>query len=270
MIKPTFYLLFMLIFNIQCWAATILQDGFESGDLSSPVGTGSWGASNAGTNDSVSVSSLEPHVGMYSLRFLFYGDYPSDAWAEQRADFGSQYSEIWGRLYVYIPENYLHAATSPNNNKFWAVYASPYTSPGFQINLSTARISDTQSALVLHIYDDGIEQTPLSPDNDFINSGDFGTWLEIIVHVKVPANTSSSDGIIEVWKNGAKVADYDNLDIYGSAGRNYIDEMYLLGWSNSGFVDTTIFYIDDVLISDTQIGSDPTISLTGTCTGTIR
>lgn len=254
--KRIFVFLTILLFCSVAGASDLLTDSFESGGLSNPGGSGgSWGATQYDEgNDYVEVSSDTAHTGSYSLKFFFEGGGSSDdAWAEQRINL-PQKSEVWGRLYILIPSNYAHRNVSPSNNKFWAIYADPYNNPGFQINLSTDYYGG-YSELDLHTYDDGGENSVLVPETGFITSDDLGNWLEIIVHVKVPTNTSSNDGVIEVWKDGVQLADYDSLDIFGSSSRNYIDEMYLLGWANSGFAQNTTFYIDDITISDTELTS---------------
>lgn len=246
-------LLFLLFL---CWpvqsakAELFLEDGFESGDRSSPDGLGSWRI----TDGAVTVSSERPRTGTYSLRMEFIGNPTGDAMAEQRANV-PQTNEFWGRVFLYIPVNYFHRSVSPSNNKFWAVYAQPYTSPGFQMNLSLEAGTGGSSNLSIHRYHNGKEVSVLSPYQNFISLSDRGKWIEVVLRVKVPNNLTSNDGIIQVWKNGVKVADYVELNIFGSSGRNYIDGTYLLGWSNSGFAENTVMYIDDVLIGSEKINS---------------
>lgn len=242
-----FAVLFLFTTTQSLKAQNLLEDGFESGNRSSPIG-GAWRISP----DTTTVSPENPRTGLYSLRFQFDSNPTGDAMAEQRADL-LQTNELWGRMYLYIPTNYYHRNVSPSNNKFWAVYASPYTSPGFQMNLSLSAGLGGNSNLQVHRYDNGKEMSVLSPYSNFITSADRGKWIEVMIRVKVPTNNTSNDGIIQVWKNGTSVANYKQLDMYGSNGRNYIDQMYLLGWSNSGFDATTIMYIDDVVISNTPI-----------------
>ena len=255
--KPIIIVLSVLILCLSSKnvnAANFLTDGFESGNLTSPVVSGSsgWGGTSAGSGDNVSVSNERAHSGSNSLRFSFGGNASTtdDAWAEQRADV-TQTNEFWGRMYVYIPSNYYHRSVSPNNNKFWAIYAKPYETPGFQVNLSTYAWTSGGSGLALHTINNGAEQTAIDAYPNFITSSDFGTWMEIIVRVKVSTGPSSADGIIQVWKNGTRIANYTSLNIYGNNGRNYINQIYLLGWSNSGFNQTTTMYVDDV-----TLGSD--------------
>ncbi len=246
-----FAVLFLCITTQTINAQTLLQDGFESGDRSASTGGGYWGDYTPSTT---TISTEMAHSGSHSLRFQFNGnsDQTADAWAEQRAVL-PQINEFWGRMYVYIPTNYSHRNVSPNNNKFWAIYANPYTSPGFQINLSLSAASGGNSNLDIHRYHNGSEKPAMTVFNNFIATVDRGKWMEVMVRVKVPTSSTANDGIVQVWKNGVQVVSYTNLDMYGSAGRNYINEMYLLGWSNSGFDQTTVMYIDDVVISNSSL-----------------
>lgn len=83
-------------------------------------------------------------------------------------------------------------------------------------------------------------------------SADLGKWMEVIIHLKI-ASESNDDGIIEVWKNGEKYFDTTNLPNHSELGYNYYDKGYLLGWSNSGFEEETILYIDNVIFSTETI-----------------
>ncbi len=238
------------------YAAVFFQDGFESGNLSHSENGTTWSNSGAG----ISVSSSMARTGSYSLKFHFAGS-GDDAWAEQRASLGSNMTDFWIRYYLYVPTNYKHRSVSPANNKFLAIFRSPYSSPGFQINLSTEPESGGNSKLEIHYYNNGSEQSPIMPSGGggfLSSSADGGKWAEFITHVKVLTASGSSDGVIQVWKNGTQVANETGMNDYGGSGANYINEIYLLGWANSGFDQDTDFYIDDVVFSDTPISSGST------------
>ena len=68
--------------------------------------------------------------------------------------------------------------------------------------------------------------------------------------MKAPSSATASDGIMQMWKNGDLVTNETSLDNYGGANENYMDELYLLGWSNSGFTEETIFYLDNLSIDN--------------------
>lgn len=232
-------------------AATIFSDGFESGLLSRIVqNLAVW---QTPTN-TVSVSNERSYSGSYSLKFT-YDAVPlgGDDFAEERITL-PQKSEYWFNYKLYIPSNYVHRSDGPSNNKFLAVYSNPYGTPGFQVNFTTEPNGSGGSRLVVHYYNMGHEATPFEVVSNFITDPDKGKWMDLIVQVKVPTSASSSDGVMKMWKNGQQVVNVTNLNAWGDT-QNYINEAYFLGWSNSGFSETTSLFIDDVQISDTPLSS---------------
>lgn len=234
-------------------AGVIFQDGFESGTKSLITNLMRW---LTGT-DTTTVSTTKPLNGNYSLQFLFKGGPAGqDAWAEQRIALGKQYTEVWIKYNLFIPSNYYHRQDGASNNKFFAIYSAPYTSPGFQVNFSTQPASGGGSEVGIHFYKSGVEQSAGGyPSGALITASDLGKWQEIIMHFKVPSSSTSADGVMELWKNGGKLIGITNLPSNGTSGKNYMDEAYLLGWANSGFSTNTYLYIDDVVISDTPLAS---------------
>ncbi len=252
----SFKLIFSKIFIIALFNASFLHaapqfsDGFESGDLSRNENGVSYLAS---TN--AEVSSEVAKEGQNSLRFFFRGR-PSgdDAFSEQRMSL-PQTNEIWLKYDFYVPANYDHRHQSgASNNKFLAIYKNDYRNPGFQVNWSLATNGTGGSQLVLHQYRNGREQAILTPSggigNNFLTAADQGKWIQIVVRVKVPSNGSATDGIMQMWKDGTLVTNETSLNMYGGDNQNFIDELYLLGWSNSGYSEDTIFYIDNLLVNN--------------------
>lgn len=230
------------------------SDGFESGGFAAAQNGISWAGSNYGPQDLVQVNNGLAETGTYSLLLRHGGGVSGeDSWAEERISIATPVSEIYIKYGFYVPPNYVHRNDSPGNNKFLAVYAAPYGTPGFQVNVSTGRIDDNNSKLDFHIYDNGAEQSPVSVPGAFISAADKGTWLGVILRVKVPTSLGSGDGVMEIWKNGSLWYSRTNLAIFGSSGRNYINEIYLLGWANSGFAVDTDFRVDNVVIAYSNI-----------------
>lgn len=260
----------ILIFLWMCssaHASTFFTDGFESGDSTHTENGVTWGSGGTITTDN-------PRTGSYSIRFAFPATADNvDSSREKRFYLTTPLSEFWVRMWIWIPANYKHRLPSDTstNNKFLAIYANPYGDPGFQMNLSTSRVNDYQSTLDIHKYNNGPEAPPISNAYaSFIVPDDFGEWVEIITRVKVPTDATSSDGIVQVWKNSVLIADHQSVAMFGSDGRNYIDQGYILGWSNSGYDEETIFYIDDVEFSGTAIvPSEPEDPETTTASGPI-
>lgn len=252
-----FLLLAASTLSFQSQAGTIFQDGFESGRLAGTQNGAQWGNSNHGSADGLAVSSDRARTGKYSLKFTFAaGGSTDDAWSEQRLRLGAQYKEVWFKYDLFVPSNYYHRSGGASNNKFLALYAAPYTENGFESNFSTSANGSGGSNLGMHYEkseassDEKVDY-PASGKN-FITSDDRGKWVTIKVHVKVPSGNYKNDGVMQVWKNDVPVIDVRNLDNFGLV-KNYIDEIYILGWSNSGYNETTSFYLDNFIFSDTPI-----------------
>ena len=58
-----------------------------------------------------------------------------------------------------------------------------------------------------------------------------------------------------MWKNGLLLCNQQSMLNYGGEGKNYLDEIYLLGWSNSGYNQDTYLYVDDIVISKSPLNS---------------
>ncbi len=239
--------------SFQGKAATIFQDSFESGRLDHIQNGASWGGANAGPGESVQVTKdMARGTGANSLKFTFLsGPDGDDAWAEQRFKPGKQYKDVWFQFDLFVPSNYYHRSQSPSNNKFMAIYAAPYPA-AFHILLQIVANGSGGSNIGWH--DHVVNDTYPSSGRDFIGSADRGKWMTVKVRIKAPSATGVKDGIVQVWKNNVQVLDVSTATA-GSGSSNYIDEMYLLGWANSGFNETTSLYIDNFIFSDTPIGT---------------
>ncbi len=228
-------------------AAPQFSDNFESGDLSHNANGVSYG-----TGVNASVTSANKLNGNYSLSFLYKGKPPGqDSFAEQRLSY-PQTGELWTQFDLYIPANYYHRSDGASNNKFLAVYRNQYQFPGFQVNWSLNPNGQGGSNIILHRYRSGSEQGIIAPTigKNFLTTADRGKWINIVARVKAPSSASATDGIMQMWKNGVLVTNETSLDNYGGDSKNYMDELYLLGWSNSGFTEETIFYMDNLLINN--------------------
>jgi hypothetical protein len=237
------------------FAATLFSDGFESGNLSTTQNQVRWIDSQ-----DVTVSTDVSSTGKYALKFNFVGGaLGTDAWAEQRISLPRK-SDYWFKYRLYIPSNYVHRVDDYSNNKFLAVYQAPYLkdNPGFQVNFSLQANGSGGSDLEVHHYNGGIEGPVRTVAADFIKDSDKGKWMDLVAEVKVPTSATSKDGVMRLWKNNQLVTSITDLPSWGGANGNYIDQAYFLGWSNSGFAQTTSLYIDDVVIADTSLnGTQP-------------
>ena len=228
---------------------SLFFDDFEAGDLSKTENNIYYGAST-----STEVSSEMKKDGTYSLKFSYSGvPGGEDSFAEQRMSYPNT-EELWIKYDLYIPANYYHRKESgASNNKFLAVYKNEYTQPGFQVNWSLSPNETGGSNLTLHRYRNGEEQSTISPSggigDNFLTENDHGKWINITARVKAPGSEGATDGIMQMWKDGILVCDETELDMFGGVGENFMNELYLLGWSNSGFTENTNFYIDNLRLN---------------------
>ncbi len=235
--------------SVHSTAGVLYENGFESSTVTAQQNGISLGG-GAGTG----VSSVRAYKGTKSLEFRFDGGpLKTDAWAERRIRFGKPYSEVWVKYDLYVPANYFHRNDSPSNNKFFAIFNNGYK-PGYQVNFSMYPSGSGDSLARIHYYKNGREQSSDNlPSKLLFGTSDRGRWHRIVMHFKVPATLSSADGVMRLWKNGESIISVTNLASNGTSGLNYIDEAYILGWSNSGFNETTYMYVDDLVISDSPI-----------------
>jgi hypothetical protein len=232
-------------------AGVIFTDNFDTGSTAGPQNGAAWRAPTS----TVQVSSAQSFTPSYSLQFTYAGVASGqDGMAQATMDL-PQRSEMWFHYKLYIPSNYVHRSDGASNNKFLAVYAAPYQTPGFQINLSTEPNGSGGSNLEIHHYNNGSEQTVVPAASNFIATPDLGKWMDLVIQVRVPTSGSSANGIVAVWKNGKQITNVTNLQAYGGSS-NYINQCYFLGWANSGFANTTYLYIDQLTIADSSLLSN--------------
>jgi len=235
------------------------QDNFESGDLSKP----GWGSSN-GMSDSIPVVSPDiARNGTFSLKFTFIGNASGDAWSEQRFGFGEQLTEVYLQWYQYFPNGteglgakYKHRfVTGPDNNKFLRLWDASYRD--YKVKLGWSLDSTGNPEVEAMITEYGVNGSNFGKHgNGWRTPTDeslLGRWVRFQVHVKL-ATVANNDGVMEMWVDGVKVIENTTFPIYPSGGiGNYLANGYFMGWSNSGFDETTFTYIDDFVISDSFI-----------------
>ena len=217
-------------------SAATFSDGFETGSFAAALDGFRWGV----PNDIVSVTNSLAYSGGRALSFTYPGTSSGvDSMAQATLVMPAK-SQYWFSYKLYVPSNYVHRTQSSggSNNKFLAVYSAPYSSPGFQVNFSTQPSSTGGSDLEIHHYNAGREGSVRNAASDFITLSDRGKWLDILVQVAVPTSSTSSNGIMRLWKNGTKIVDVSNLPSWGGS-TNHIDQAYFMGWSNSGFNSST-------------------------------
>ena len=245
-------------------ATVILSDGFESGDRSSPSGTGTWDGSGA----DVTVATTNPKTGSYSLKLVHGPDAEEeDSDTERRFFLEDNYSDVWVQYDLYIPSNYTHRTqTGSANNKFllhmWeGDYGTPVVAIGIEVwpdgtGDSYASVHEFAPNDPGHIHN----SDPAWNIDEFITAYDKGKWMQVVVHMKY-ATSANDDGVVEIWKTpsgGSKTKVFDKTDmaIY-TASQTGFDTAYLFGAANSGFAAETILYIDNIIVATTEADLGP-------------
>jgi hypothetical protein len=109
--------------------------------------------------------------------------------------------------------------------------------------ISVARKSNGEWVPDSHIMTGNVDLSHLSASQ----GGDAGRWITWIMHIKC-ADVNSFNGVAEIWKDGKKILSQTRLENWHPTA-NYLDVGYLLGWANSGFTQTTDFYIDNIIFA---------------------
>lgn len=238
-------------------AAVIFQDGFEGGNLNARSNGFSWGESR-----DTAVSRDRAKGGSYALKFTFAG-VPSgqDSFSEQRFYLGANYPDIWVSYDIYIPSNYVHRqqSDSANNKGFLYLWSGDYnkpSGPGMGPNFWPQNETTGPASYASHyVWGPNSGKHFWSAMPRAIDAEDRGKWVQIVAHYKY-ASSSNNDGVAEIWKTRdgvqQKLMSITNGDWYVSGQRGF-DQGYLLGWANSGFDQTTVFYIDNVVVSTTSL-----------------
>jgi hypothetical protein len=147
------------------------------------------------------------------------------------------------------------------NNKFILLWQGDYgsTSTGNMIDLEYWPVDRGNSVLSRYLsVDKGAklrDEGHIHSEGHIIDKDeDTGKWMELIFHFKI-ASAADNDGIIHIQKNGQDYLNVRDIGNYSEEGFNYLEHGYLLGWSNSGFGEETIMYIDNVVFSVNPIKS---------------
>ncbi len=146
-----------------------------------------------------------------------------------------------------------------HNNKFFLVWQGGYGSSTTGNMVDFEFWSNDRGSSKLSYYP-AKDNGAWKPGHTFANENiidketDRGKWMEIIIHIKI-SGPSNDNGILHLWKNGNEYLHVTDLPNYSELGFNYFQYGYLLGWSNSGYTEETLMYIDDVVFSTKEITS---------------
>ena len=197
------------------------------------------------------------------LSFEYEGnsDLSEDAHAQQSFGIGTNQQELWFSYWLFVPENYQHRSpTGTGNNKaFFTIWGGSYSGSNVHSRTEFWRKDDNTSiisfaykkhndAYTSHYFTDSDGRTDIVG----IETVDHGQWMDVVVQIKV-SDKDVTNGAFNIWKNGTLLASWRDLDNSSADGitDNAYTDGYLLGWANSGFDETTTFYLDDFKLGTT-------------------
>jgi len=151
------------------------------------------------------------------------------------------------------------------NNKFMAIWCDGYSGAGqsptvvFQMRndyVLGGSVTQGGTTIYANCAVDGLgtgqaANTGDSPDVSFITPTDFGTWIDVVIYLKMATNEATNNGIIRLWKKAQGAGSYTKL--IEQTDRNIgaraaatptlctFKAGYIWGWANSGYAATTQF-----------------------------
>jgi hypothetical protein len=236
-------------------AEPFFADDFEASKLRSENGF-RWIGSG-----SVTLSTENAVSGNRALLFR-YG--PKQNWVEQRFNMGRYVSELWIEYMLFVPSNYKHRSGTTSQGKFLQIWRDNYSGEHtWHVGIEYWRVSDRTSRArymartPVHRFNTSTGPTPYPL---LIGEGaplQPGQWSRVRFHVKAASTRESSDGIMEMWVNDKKIFGFYEGDFHNGPATfedASLRNGYLMGWHNSGFAETTDFFIDDIKFYDQRPG----------------
>ena len=248
---------FFCLFSSRLFAWEI-TDGVEPGDAPPNF----WGG-----NYEAKRTTEKALTGNYSLRFHFAGvPIEEDGMSELRFYLPGPASELFISYDLYIPENYYHRDTgygSMNNKSLFQLWSGNYGAVASNVFIGVEQwptlpgsgeaTGDSFPSIRMGSNGDDLGHTygsrlDFGEGEHIMRVQDRGTWQNYSAYVKL-SDQDNANGIVEIYRNGELVVRKTNIDNYSQRG-NFLDRGYLLGWSNSGYTEDTVFYVDNFSISN--------------------
>src|SRR3990167_5171063 len=261
-------------------ASPVFSDNFDTGAKAGSAGGYGWTGGGG-----ISVSTDTAQSGSHSLRFQFTGKADCEDSTAQQPFTLNNLPEVWIEYYFRVPYGaegdgsaapFYHRSQSacgpgktPTNNKFLRVWGTDYNDNDPKFGASFTADGTTGNS---NLY---IEWNQWK-DNDtvnFLNSGQpldsrwypwvseaasgalkKGQWNRIQWHGKLASADNIGNGLIELWVNNVLKVSVANRDFFPLLNPPYFTDGYLMGAANSGYTETTNFYIDDFKIYNTDPG----------------
>lgn len=250
------------------WSQNVGTRLVEISTLATTDNTGGLDNVPISTNPAISTNDVPQNRQGNLVNGAMIFKYPAgiDAWAEERFEITdaalngrSGLKEIWIQYDQFIPTNYKNRSVADRwGSKAVTLYANTYASGHPRLIVGNVTGPTSLDAYIRgDMRHDGIYT---GFDNQYTGpasidrSKDLGKWQRRTLHVKLPTNSSSNDGVIEYWiRHGDNVV-RKHIDIsnggFLDVNEGFFKNGYLLGWSNPGFDEPTHFLIDNFILSE--------------------
>lgn len=238
----------------------LFSDNFASGDLSHVENGIMWAGANqvpnGGSNadpygSSVAVIPMPAGIpappsgpSANALSFIFGNANPSTmAWAEQDMYLGGIKPSLTIAWDWFVPANYVNRDLNGGNNKLCSMYQT-----GANVwNLTICTVPSTPgSGFFVATSNNGVDNPNVNNvDPNFIQPSDLGAWMRFSLgYVTQPDGTT----VVTMTKNGAVVYT-GTLPMQATSLLPGANNLYLMGWADSGFAVPTQFLITNVSVT---------------------
>lgn len=251
----------------------LFQDIFTGGVKAGMQNNCRWTGVNGSAPPAVVPDPTNPSG--FSLRFRFLGNTATwaDAFCEQNYELDPVgFEQLFFYLEWGVPANYFHR-NDPNgsdNNKGFRIWGGRYATDDRDTSYGNSSVKAGYSTLPHEPgharYGESKVITEFG-NLDAVGSGNWSTgpwtpWFAkgtiekhcMFVRRGTTGGTTTTpgiggDAILKLWRNGVKVYDRADLDIYTTGGWNRFRYGYVLGWSNSGFTEQTDLLLRRIVIA---------------------
>lgn len=205
----------------------------------------------------VKITDLANHNAGKGMGLAFFfegGDVTDDSYAEARFILDKAYSHLIISFNLYIPSNYFHRSSKPDNNKLFRLWSNEYKD---REKIGSSLRSSSGGSYIgtdYRLKPKWGMSTTNKTRTGFISDADKAKWMAVKLDVVAPSD--SSKGSIAIYKNGELFLKDDAVPNI-VPGRQGYQKGYLLGWANSGFSTDTYILIDNVTFSDGDSALSP-------------
>lgn len=263
-------------------AELLFEDDFASGDLSRHNENFRWGRSgeipDQGSQADQVVTVEGPDGKPVNAIEFSYGTWQeyrfhlTESLEEARTENGASdvaYPELFVRYSLFVPGNYRHRSSggsgAHNNKGFLTLWKHSYTDGVVHTRTEWWPTPDGRSQLSLVAksgggHDRGLDVVGEMYQIDDTNKAyaftrdEYGTWVHYVFRVRVASGPQAGDGLFEIYTDGTLTRAWYGKDIWpadGNPANAGYDRGYLLGYHNSGYDSTTVFYLTDFAVGTT-------------------